>query len=546
MTIDLRHLPEGLAKRLRAAAEVDATRLGTQEDGTPTWTRFRRPRPLTDAGCTDDGLRAAREAAETNRPLLLLGVGEGARLVSILEHTTARVLAWDPDPALLRRLLAAHPLGPHLESGRLELLLGVDLAHHQDAHQSVVLEHPTFQAAYAYGRSLVHAHKPLALLVQGELFIDDVAHALTAHGWRVLRWDLEHLPPEEHAHILATSGAQVAVAINTHEHLAEPLTAAGIPLAVWEIDPNTSGPAVLRAPCPHTHAFTYRAVNVRPLQQAGYRHVHTLPLAAPIHRLRPGRPDPDYTVPIAFVGASMAESAQAMQAELAGLVAGDRAVLAALQAVLQLQRADLSRWRLPQILDSRLPGLRTRIQRTHGVDIATVLGETVAAEKRLTWLSHLGPLGLHVWGDAGWQLAQAHGVTWRGWADHFTELPAIYHSAAIHVDVPRLYQQDAVAMRVFDVMAAGGFLIAEHGTELCALFEPGVELETYRTPTELVHKCRFYLEQPQLRARIAAAGQARVHRDHSIHTRVGHILHTLGLPSRHPATEHLGASSPAP
>jgi len=60
------------------------------------------------------------------------------------------------------------------------------------------------------------------------------------------------------------------------------------------------------------------------------------------------------------------------------------------------------------------------------------------------------------------------------------------------------------------------------------LFAPGVELDTYRSPDELVAKCRFYLQQPELRVRIAAAGKARVLAEHTIRQRMGRILADVG------------------
>jgi len=525
-------LPPALVARL--TAPLPAVRLDTDDAGRTTWRRFRHGRVLTDADAYTAARSAAGRARAEHRPLLVLGIGDGGRLAELLDQTELTIYAWDLDPALWRHVLHTHALADALQSGRCVPLLGVDLAHCAEAREAVVVEHPLFAAAYADARSLLDPASPLALMVQGELFVDDAAEALRSHGWRVLRWDIRHLSTLENQHILRESGAKLAVAINTQDGLGEAVAPHGIPLAIWEIDPNTGGPAPIFGPSTHVTAFTYRRCNLPILQRAGYRKVVHLPLAAPAARLareavhRPDRSD-DYSVPIAFVGASMAASGKGMQAQLRELFATRPQVLERLGKVTQIQRNDPSRWRVPELLQTLLPGLRAKVRRERdGLDIAMLVGEVCAAEKRLSWLAHLGALGLHVWGDPGWSLVSAHGVTWRGWADHFTDLPAIYAQAQIHVDVPRLYQQDAVAMRVFDVMAAGGFLLAEHSRELVELFAPGVELDTYRSPDELVAKCRFYLQQPELRVRIAAAGKARVLAEHTIRQRMGRILADVG------------------
>lgn len=519
---NLAALDPALAERL--SAPLPATRVGRDAHGAPTWTRFRNPRPLDDS----EAMAQVTSLGDGDAPVVLIGLGSGDRLAWLLAHTQRVVYAWDLDAGIWDHVLRHHELTAALQAGRLVPLFGPDLLHVQLPAQTLRCVHPTFAAAYVDAVALLDHRGPVALVVQGELFVDDVAEALREAGFRVFRWDVAHLSRREHDHILRTSGAALAVCINTQEGLAEVLALHRVPLVVWEVDPNTSGPAVVHGPSDRVHVFTYRARNVPELRRAGYRHVHPLPLAA-----NPGRfdaaPTPP-TVPIAFVGASMAQSAQRMRGELRARFGATPQVLAKLERVLDLQRQDASRWRVPELLESLTPGLRARIRRDHaGLDLALMLGEISAAEKRLTWLAHLGGVGLHVWGDPGWSLAQSHGVVWEGWADHFVDLPRIYATAAIHVDVPRLYQQDAVAMRIFDVLAAGGFLLAEHSPELVALFRPGVELETYRSPQELVDKARFYLGQPELRRTVAAAGRARVLADHTIGHRLATMLGTLGL-----------------
>ena len=511
----------------RLAAPLNQSRIGTDEAGATTWTRFRRPLVLTDAHC----MNAVTHLSSDGPPVLLIGLGSGQRLAWLLAHTRRTVFTWDPDHALWNHVLGIVDGADALRSGRWVPILGPDLLHCEAARQAEALWHPDFAAAYADAESMLRPEGPVALVLQGELYVDDVACTLRDLGWRVFRWDLFHLPREEQAHILSTSGAALAVAINTQEGLTEALAAHRIPFAVWEIDPNTTGPAVVFGPSDNTVVFTYRRANFRSLGQAGYRHVEHLPLAAPTHRYQPAPQEP--SIPIAFVGASMAESGHRMQQQLRDLFATQPSVLAALERIWAIQRQDPSRWQIPQLLDTICPGLRARVRREEkGLDLAVLMGEVSAAEKRLSWLAPLGPLGLQVWGDAGWSLVKEHGVEWKGWADHFVDLPRIYRTAAIHVDVPRLYQMDAVAMRVFDVLAAGGFLIAEHSPELVQLFTPGVEIETYRTPAELRDKCRFYLTQPGLRARIARAGSERVHRDHSMRARVQQILDRMPLGTR--------------
>ena len=82
-------------------------------------------------------------------------------------------------------------------------------------------------------------------------------------------------------------------------------------------------------------------------------------------------------------------------------------------------------------------------------------------------------------------------------------------------------------MRVFDVLACGGFLLADPSDALLELFEPTVELETWSTVDELVEKVRWYLEHPDQAAAIGKRGRERVLRDHGLRDRLRPMLARL-------------------
>ena len=140
----------------------------------------------------------------------------------------------------------------------------------------------------------------------------------------------------------------------------------------------------------------------------------------------------------------------------------------------------------------------------------------------------LGRFGSHVWGDEGWRATEAHGVRYRGLAGHRVELNRIYSCAHVQLDVGRVYQADIVTMRVFDVLACGGFLLAERSDELGELFELGVELETWSELPELEEKLAHYLARPDEARRIAARGRAAVLERHTVRERVRRALASAG------------------
>ena len=122
------------------------------------------------------------------------------------------------------------------------------------------------------------------------------------------------------------------------------------------------------------------------------------------------------------------------------------------------------------------------------------------------------------------------GQAYRGLAQHRTEVAKIYSASAINIDINRIYQSDIVTMRVFDVLASGGFLLTEYTPELESLFVLGKELECYSSISELHDKVDFYLKNPQARQKIAMAGQERVLGEHTISQRIDTMLDTVFMP----------------
>jgi spore maturation protein CgeB len=81
-----------------------------------------------------------------------------------------------------------------------------------------------------------------------------------------------------------------------------------------------------------------------------------------------------------------------------------------------------------------------------------------------------------------------------------------------HIDIsPR----SASNMRLFEATGVGTCLITDWKENLTQLFEPGLEIVTYRSAEECAEKVRWLLEHPKERDAIAQAGQVRTLKNHT-------------------------------
>jgi len=72
-----------------------------------------------------------------------------------------------------------------------------------------------------------------------------------------------------------------------------------------------------------------------------------------------------------------------------------------------------------------------------------------------------------------------------------------------------------VPLRVFDVLACGGFLLTDARAGLPELFKPGKDLAVYTSLAELCAKARYYLDHPDERDAVRKHGRIRVLRDYT-------------------------------
>jgi hypothetical protein len=512
---------------------------------------------------TDDAVaRSLPPGAPEGATLFVFGVGLGEQIDTILSsRADLRVVAWERDPWLLRLALGRNDWSAALASGRLRLLLGSDLVEQasavaQSATRGLVVLHPFLANIYRNERAWMDegaGARPRALLCAGGLFSDDLASALITAGFAPYTIDIQRLSTEELERTAQRLRPALIAAINYTDGLAEFAAANGCKLICWEVDPATNALAPCRGPTDEAFLFTYRRAQVAELRGAGFTHVQYLPLAANLARRRPlpltGADREKYGAPVSFVGSSMLPQVPGFQRSFLDAFAAATATsttttsrtatsttttasattaaggAAALEEILAHQRRDFSRYLVPQAVQRLFPDQTPERQ----AELARAAAEIAAADKRLAYVSRLARFGMRVWGDDGWLAAQSAGVAYQGPAGHALELTKIYCASLINIDIGRLYQDDIVTMRVFDVLACGGFVLAERSSALAELFEVGTEIDGYGTLEELEAKVAHYLAHPAEAHAIARRGREAVQQRHDVEARVAHMLATAGL-----------------
>ena len=119
---------------------------------------------------------------------------------------------------------------------------------------------------------------------------------------------------------------------------------------------------------------------------------------------------------------------------------------------------------------------------------------------------------------------EAPGLHYGGTVPYYGDMPLVFARSRINLNVTLKSIHTGIPLRIFDVMACGGFVMTNYQTEVLEYFEPGAELEVYENLEDLYSKTAFYLEHGDLRAQIARRGLERVKRDFTFTERIRQML----------------------
>ncbi len=525
-----------LEQRLRMSVDGDHIRISNKNQ--PQYLCYQTWRPFV---ANQKQIHQDTSQIDFNKKIYLFGSGFGEYIAYILEnYPDANITVWERDPMLLRLTLTQRDYSKEIATGQLHFLLNADITTdvgNREKYQFIY--HPFFSTIYHLEKRFLEQdpQDKYAVIGLGGLFVADLAEALSTRGYNVLPIDFQRWAMEEITLNVKLINPSLIFSINYVPGLSEFCEEKRIIYFCWEIDPHLDKETKINGSADFTYIFTYRHKNIETFKNAGCPKVWHLPLAANTEK-RHSIPlseeeQQKYNVPLAFVGNSMVQEAARNRQKFielycswhpAGISVANQCE-ANIQEILDRQLADGSCYLLPELFKDKFAKFRMFLLNTEvPEDPLKLLAEVAAAERRLTYVASLGKYGLHVWGDDGWKRTETYGVTYRGYAGHNLELSRIYNSTAIHVDIGRIYQQDIVTMRVFDVLSCGGFLIAEYSNDLAELFSIGEELEAYRTIAELEEKIIFYMNHPDKARQIAIRGQKAVHKKHTIKRRLDYML----------------------
>jgi spore maturation protein CgeB len=117
----------------------------------------------------------------------------------------------------------------------------------------------------------------------------------------------------------------------------------------------------------------------------------------------------------------------------------------------------------------------------------------------------------------------------RGAANSNTMMPQIIKCSKINLNLTNLPIKSGLPLRIFDLMACGGFVISNYQTEIPELFVPDEDIVLYDSVPDLLAKIEYYLAHDEERAQIAKNGYEKVKKYHSYDERLKIMFEVCGV-----------------
>jgi spore maturation protein CgeB len=261
---------------------------------------------------------------------------------------------------------------------------------------------------------------------------------------------------------------------------------------MYEIDPDLSEiPTISKLP-ESTRIFTFRTSRAVEYVKKGWNATY-LPLAA-APRMFP-QPERRFQCDLSFVGTSIIGNAILLLDVLKRSKLPEPAEKM-LDHFIERQKSEPERFLADETFAALISeGVPAQLRTERGfLSVRKILHEWSGAIHRIHLVTALAPFGIQVWGDEGWnEIAKTHpGLTYRGPAGNRIEVPKIYSSSRINVDVTRSYQPDVATIRLFDVFACGSLCVTNVTGEALSLYK-NPQLLTFNSAKELQERVSHVL-----------------------------------------------------
>lgn len=372
-----------------------------------------------------------------------------------------------------------------------------------------------------------HAARKKVIVMSHTTIARDAAAGFAENGFEVIQLEWIHNDEKQISEILSYD-PDFIFTVNFSRKISEISRKFGIYYIAWVVD--TPCYPIYEQNMYHDRAFVFiydRAIAEK-LKEKIEGNIFYLPAGAPVHRIEAGT-NSEKNIDVSFVGTTGIESEYNQYLK-------DKITNKTLNRIIEMFSKQLQSetYILDTLIDQDL--IKTiSYEADYYFEVLTaltareklgfILGRKYNEIERKKMIEVAAKDSkCCVYGDSSWLKYDIPGMVYNGEAEHYKEMPEVFKRSKINLNLTRVYVEDGLPMRVFDVLAAGGFLLTNYRPELEKYFEIGKEIDVFHNFDDLTMKIRYYLKNDSVREKIAAQGQKKVIEEHGYDKRVKEII----------------------
>ena len=108
-------------------------------------------------------------------------------------------------------------------------------------------------------------------------------------------------------------------------------------------------------------------------------------------------------------------------------------------------------------------------------------------------------------------------------------MPQIIKCSKINLNMTNRPIKTGLPLRIFDLMACGGFVLSNYQSEIPEIFVPDKDIVLYDSIPDMLAKIDYYLAHDDERKQIAKNGYEKVKEYHSYDVRIVTMLKAAGI-----------------
>ena len=282
------------------------------------------------------------------------------------------------------------------------------------------------------------------------------------------------------------------------------------------------------------HVFLFDRIQTDNYRNKGFKNVYHMPLAVNCRRLDEIRPtDKDvlrYNSDISFVG----KIYDSMYGDYLNLM--DEYCRGYIEAAMKAQAGIYGYYLIDELLNDSVMGRINDHFKELDPDtefhlpkeaLSYAMAAQITKKDRVTIMHILSKrykLNFYSWNKC----ELLPDVNYMGSCGYLSQMPKVFKLSRINLNITLRILQSGIPLRALDIMGSGGFLLSNYQPELAEFFIDGREVVMYESIQDAIEKAIFYLNNDEIRVRIAGCGHDKVKKCFSYEEQIEKILN-IGL-----------------